>query len=91
MQNFFLFAGQSCHVLSVDAAGAPKVQLLYRISVDEIIEVDLKIIRDGTAATVISHKQRHKAIDVVTSGNLYMEAIGKSGYVTGTYDCIKRC
>jgi hypothetical protein len=85
MQSFTLLAGESCQVLS---AGGAQTTLVYSISVTDASGLELKIIRDTMDPLILSAKQKHKAIDVVTTGNLYLEAVGKQGKISGTYNCV---
>ena len=85
MQSFILLAGESCQVLSV---GGAQATLVYRISVTDTAGLELKIIREGMDPLMLSAKQKHKAIDVVTTGNLYLEAVGKQGKISGNYECV---
>lgn len=85
-QEFDLRAGQSCQVLSMERS--QQAVFVYRIAVNQMIDCDLKVIRDGLPAITISPRQPHKTIDVAASSNLYLEATGSRGVVSGTYECV---
>lgn len=92
-QSFVLSPGESLQVLSVPPTQGQQAFLVYRISVHTLkSDCELKIVRDGVPALVISSKQKHKVVDVAVLGNLYIEGAGekKDGVVAGNYECVAR-
>jgi hypothetical protein len=85
MEVFGLAVGQSCQILNADAV---RGVFVYRISAHHLVDAELKIVRDGMAAIVLSSKQKHRSIDFVATGNVYLEAMGQSGFVAGTYEFV---
>jgi hypothetical protein len=76
---------QSLEIFDGDATGNPTQLFVYRITVLQCDNAELKIIRDDAAEKILSVRREIVSLDVTVREHLYVERVG-TGTIKGEYE-----
>ncbi len=86
MPNFALSpARRSREIFDGGATGNPTQLFVYRITVLQCDNAELKIIRDTADAILLAARREVTSIDITIRQHLYLEMVG-SGSIKGEYE-----